>query len=340
MKNSIKRIQSESMLSTLLSARILRKANTYRYITLAAMALTFAACSQDEDFDPQTDSDAVRINATIGTVPQTRLAYGDEDVNGEETTTFTEEDQIRVQNTKRTTKNIATYKLDADGKTWTIADGALVWNGSSTNQFQAWYPANENASYDSFELPTDQSSDALLAAADWMTASTNEMAKPTDGTINLAFQHLLTMVTIRVSGWGTEYLATEQSISDVEIHTITTSIGKDSEGNAVNNDISSTGIIPLHKEVSGTNSYTAIVCPYVYTGNEKVMTLTVNNQDNLTVFALGNKELTYYGLQPGKHYTFFLKVGHDYAEISSISVEEWETTDNIDGGVAEGVVTQ
>ena len=325
MKNSIKRIQSESMLSTLLSARILRKANTYRYITLAAMALTFAACSQDEDFDPQTDSDAVRINATIGTMPQTRLAYSDEDVNSEEATTFTEGDQIRVQNTKRTTKNIATYKLDADEKTWTIADGALVWNGSSTNQFQAWYPANEKASYDSFKLPTDQSSDVLLAAADWMTASTDEMAKPTDGTINLAFRHLLTMVTIKISMWGTEYPATEQSISDVKIHTITTSIGKDNEGNAVNNDISSTGITPLYKEVSGINSYTAIVCPGKYAGDEKVMTLTVNNQDNLTVFALGNKELTDYGLQPGKHYTFHLKVGKN--KLTLIHT----TTDNLPG---------
>ena len=269
-------------------------------------------------------------------MPQTRLAYGDEDDNYEEATTFTEGDQIRVNNLKRDAKNIATYKLDADGKTWTIADGALVWNGgTTTNQFQAWYPANENASYVSFELSTDQSSDALLAAADWMTASTDEMAKPTDGTINLAFQHLLTMVTIRVSAWGTEYLATEQSISDVKIHTITTSIGKDSEGKAVNNDISSTGITPLHKKVSGIDSYTAIVCPYVYAGNDRVMTLTVNKQDDLTVFALGNRELTYNGLQPGKHYTFRLKVGQDNAEISSISVEEWGTTDNLYDGVAE-----
>ena len=173
-----------------------------------------------------------------------------------------------------------------------------------------------------------------------MTASTNEMAKPTDGTIKLAFQHQLTMVTIKILGWGAEYPAIEQSISDVKIHTITTSIGKDSEGNAVNNDISSTGIIPLHKEVSGIKSYTAIVCPGKYAGNDEVMTLTVNKQDSLTVFALGNKELTDFGLQPGKHYTFHLKVGKDYAEISSISVEEWETTDNIDGGVAEEVVTQ
>lgn len=335
MKNSIKRIQSESMLSTLLSARILRKANTYRYITLAAMALTFAACSQDEDFDPQTDSNAVKINATIGTMPQSRLAYSDEDDNYEEVTTFTEGDKIIVENTKRDVKNIAIYKLDADRKTWTIADGVLLWNDdTTTSQFQAWYPANEDASYDSFGLPTDQSSDALLAAADWMTASTDEMTKPTDGTINLDFQHLLTMVTIRVKAWGTEYPVENRSISDVKIYTITTGIGKDSEGKAVNNDISPIGITPLHKKVSGIDSYTAIVYPYVYAGNDRVMTLTVNNQDDLQVFALGNRELMYNGLQPGKHYTFELTVGQDYAEINSISVEEWGTTDNIDGGVA------
>lgn len=307
------------------------------------MALTFAACSQDEEFAPQTDSDAVRINATIGTMPQSRLAYGDKDANDQESTTFTEGDRINVENTKRDVRNIATYKLDADRETWTIADGALVWNGSTTtSQFQAWYPANEDASYDSFELPTDQSSNALLAAADWMTASTDEMIKPTDSTINLDFKHLLTMVTIRVVTWGTEYPDGNRSIRDVKIYTITTDISKNSEGKAVNNDIyiQPIGITPLLKKVSGIDSYTAIVCPYVYAPEDRVMTLTVNNQDDYTVYALGNRELMYNGLQPGKHYTFDLTVGQDYAEINSVSVEEWGTTDNIDGGVAEGVVTQ
>ena len=34
---------------------------TNKYIALAAVALTFVACTQDEDFIPQGDADAVRL---------------------------------------------------------------------------------------------------------------------------------------------------------------------------------------------------------------------------------------------------------------------------------------
>ena len=44
---------------------------------LTAMTLTFAACTQEDDFTPQTDGDAVKINATIGRL-QTRVAYEDD----------------------------------------------------------------------------------------------------------------------------------------------------------------------------------------------------------------------------------------------------------------------
>ena len=48
-----------------------------KYVVLAAMTLTFAACTQEDDFTPQTDGDAVKINATIGRL-QTRVAYEDD----------------------------------------------------------------------------------------------------------------------------------------------------------------------------------------------------------------------------------------------------------------------
>ena len=47
---------------------------TNKYIALAAVALTFVACTQDEDFIPQGDADAVKITASIGAL-QTRVSY-------------------------------------------------------------------------------------------------------------------------------------------------------------------------------------------------------------------------------------------------------------------------
>ena len=281
-----------------------------KYIALAAMALTFAACTQEDDFTPQTDGDAVRINATIGRL-QTRVAYED---NG--ATNFINGDEICVQNTLRETKNIATYTFD--GTTWTTTD-ALVWNGGTAeSQFQAWYPAT--ASFDEFTLPTDQISIEDLSVADWMTASTSAMVKPSDKTINLAFEHKLAKITVEVTEFTSQfgddpclYGATIYSLSDEYV--------------TVNG-----GIRPVLRG----NAATAIVCPGKYTAGTYLMGVTISDSDRHQTFlnVPVNAFLTDTGLEAGKHYTFSLKVGKDAISITKVLVEPW-TTKEIDGGVAE-----
>ena len=281
-----------------------------KYIVLAAMALTFAACTQEDDFTPQTDGDAVKINATIGAM-QTRVAYED---NG--ATNFINGDKICVQNTLRDTKNIATYTFD--GTTWTTTD-ALVWNGGTAeSQFQAWYPAT--ASFDKFTLPTDQISIEELAAADWMTASTSAMVKPADKTINLAFEHKLAKITVEVTEFTSQfgddpclYGATIYSLRDEYV--------------TVNG-----GIIPVLRG----NAATAIVCPGKYEPGTDLMSVTISDSDRHQTFlnVPVNAFLTNTGLQAGKHYKFSLKVGKEAVSISSVSVADWNK-EEINGGVAE-----
>ena len=281
-----------------------------KYIVLAAMALTFAACTQEEDFTPQMDGDAVKINATIGKL-QTRVEYEDDGA-----TNFINGDEICVQNTLRDTKNIATYTFD--GTTWTTTD-ALVWNGGTAeSQFQAWYPAT--ASFDKFTLPTDQISIEELAAADWMTASTSAMVKPTDKTINLAFEHKLAKITVEVTEFTSQfgddpclYGATIYSLSDDYV--------------TVNG-----GIRPVLRG----NAATAIVCPGTYTAGTDLMAVTISDSDRHQTFlnVPVNAFLTDTGLEAGKHYTFSLKVGKDAISITKVNVEPW-TTYTIDGGEAE-----
>ena len=283
-----------------------------KYIALAAMALTFAACTQEDDFTPQTDGDAVKINATIGRL-QTRVAYED---NG--ATNFINGDEICVQNTLRETKNIATYTFD--GTTWTTTD-ALVWNGGTAeSQFQAWYPAT--ASFDEFTLPTDQISIEELAAADWMTASTSAMVKPADKTINLAFEHKLAKITVQVTEFTSQF-------GDDPYLTAATIYSLSDEYVTVNGGI---------KPVLGGNAATAIVCPGKYAAGTNLMDVTISDdgrQTNLNVPV--NAFLTNTGLEAGKHYTFTLKVGKDVVSIDDVTVADWNEED-IDGGVAEEVV--
>ena len=285
-----------------------------KYITLAAMALTFAACTQEDDFTPQTDGDTVKINATIGRL-QTRVAYEDDGA-----TNFINGDEICVQNILRENKNIATYTFD--GTTWTTTD-ALVWNGGTAeSQFQAWYPAT--ASFDKFTLPTDQNSIEELPVADWMTASTSAMVKPDDNTINLAFEHKLAKITVQITEFTSQFgddprlmAATIYSLSDEYV--------------TVNG-----GIQPVLRG----NAATAIVCPGRYAVGTNLMEIRIFDAGHETYHEVPvNAFLTDTGLEAGKHYTFSLKVGKDAISINKVNVVPW-TTKEIDGGMAEEVEPQ
>ena len=294
---------------------------TNQYIALAVLALTFAACTQDEDFIPQGDGDAVKISASIGAL-QTRVSY---DAKGY--TTFDKGDQIRVKNTLRTSKNIATYTLTDEG--WNTAD-AFVWSSTSLNQFEAWYPVTDGTSFDTFTLPTEQNSSALLGAADWMTIGTKEIEKPSDKTLKLHFLHMLTKVTVNVTSWGSEYDGTDKTIEDVKIYSLATDIVQDREG--LIGQIKTASLTPIAPLADG-NSYTAIVCPGLYSSDQKFMTFTVNGTDNLTVLAKVSSPIE---IEAAKHYTFNLTVGKEAVTISSVEVIPWAKKE-INGGVAEDV---
>ena len=283
---------------------------TLRYIALAALTLSFAACEQ-EDFNPavQGDPDAVKINATIGNM-QTRVAYsGDNGV-----TNFVNGDAIKVVNLMRTSKNEATYTT-TDGTNWT-STAAMVWTSSSKNIFQAWYPVAEYSSYDTFTIPTDQGDATKLASADWMTASTGEIDKPGNGVLDLSFQHRLAKVTVNLT-FSSQYPEGNQYVSDFIFLT----------------NEETTQIITALK--NSETSYTAILRPGEYADESSFIYLMMDNIDEH--YVLGKTTTAAINLEAGKHYTFTLKVGKDVVSIDKVTVADWNEED-IDGGVAEEVV--
>ena len=282
---------------------------TLKYIALAAMTLSFAACTQEEDITPQGDPDAVKINATIGNM-QTRVAYsGDNGV-----TNFVNGDAIKVVNLMRTSKNEATYTT-TDGTNWTTTD-AMVWNSSSKNKFQAWYPVADYSSYDTFTIPTDQSDATKLASADWMTASTEEIDKPGNGVLDLNFQHRLAKVTVNLT-FGSQYPEGFQLVSDFKFLT---------------NEETPQAITPL---ANSETSYTAILRPGEYADEDYFIYLMMDDIDEH--YVLGKTTTSAINFEAGKHYTFTLKVGKDVVSIDDVTVADWNEED-IDGGVAEEVV--
>ena len=281
---------------------------TLRYIALAALTLSFAACEQ-EDINPavQGDPDAVKINATIGAL-QTRVAYGE---NG--ATNFVNGDAIKVVNLMRTSKNEATYTT-TDGTNWTTTD-AMVWNSSSKNIFQAYYPVAGYSSYDTFTIPTDQSDATKLASADWMTASTEEIDKPGNGVLDLSFQHRLAKVTVNLT-FSSQYPKGFQHVSDFTFYT---------------NEATPQAITAL---ANSETSYTAILRPGEYAEESYFIYLMMDGIEEH--YVLGKTTTSAINFEAGKHYTFTLKVGKDVVSIDEVTVADWNEED-IDGGVAEEV---
>ena len=282
---------------------------TLRYIALAALTLSFAACEQ-EDINPavQGDPDAVKINATIGNM-QTRVAYSDD--NG--VTNFVNGDAIKVVNLMRTSKYEATYTT-TDGTNWTTTD-AMVWNSSSKNKFQAWYPVAEYSSYDAFTIPTDQSDATKLASADWMTASTGEIDKPGNGVLDLSFQHRLAKVTVNLT-FSSQYPKGFQHVSDFTFYT---------------NEETQQAITAL---ANSETSYTAILRPGEYADESYFIYLMMDDIEEH--YVLGKTTTSAINFEAGKHYTFTLKVGKDVVSIDDVTVADWNE-EEIDGGVAEEV---
>ena len=289
------------------------------FLLSAFCFLLFVSCSQEEFLPQETDSDAVKISASIGKL-QTRVSYD------ERNTTFDENDQIKVVNKLRTSKNVATYTLTDEE--WNTAD-PFVWNGASKNEFEAWYPLT--ASYTTFTIPTDQSSEQLLGAADWMTASSGEIDKPENQTLNLDFQHQLSKVTVTIADWNDEFGGTAQEVSTPKIYSKGTDIEVVYATDGPNVTTSDGALTAITPSAVG-HTYTAIVAPAKYATTDKFMTFTVNGQE-MTVLATPSS-LNEEGLQAGLHYLFDLKVGKDAVTLYSVKVTPWEEK-TIDGGVAE-----
>ncbi len=176
---------------------------TYKYITLAALALGFAACTQDDDFAPQQE-DIVKIaSANIATEVQTRVNTLDDGTQWENT------DQILLVNNSRDNKNSGTYTYNDNA--WSLTSGTVLY-ASGTNSFTAYYPAVVD-----FTLPTDQSDEAKIKSADRMTATADGVAK--GEAVALSFVRENAMVTITPS-FNTEF-GDDAAISSLQIAGIT-----------------------------------------------------------------------------------------------------------------------
>lgn len=236
--------------------------------------------------------------------------------------------------TNETRKNLDKNKSEAvytfNGTVWSskTKDSYVVWEGKGENTFHAVYPYN--AGYTLFTLPSDQSSVDKLASSDWMTATcTTDKSKDE---IAFDFGHLLTKVTVNITGWNDEYTG-EETVTNVKFYSkgnaFHAAYGTDNQVTVTTSESSLKEVTPL--EDTATKSYTAIIAPVTYADGETFMKLKVDNEE-LTVLA---NETLKDGLQSGCHYTFEITVGKDKVALTQVRVNNWIQDSTISDVIAE-----
>lgn len=234
---------------------------TYKYIALAALALGFTACSQDEDFTPQQEDIVQIASANIATEVQTRVnTLGDG-------TLFENADQILLVNGSRTSKNNGTYTYD--GTNWNLTTGTILYASSGTNDFTAYYPASVN-----FTLPADQSTESGIKSADRMVATTNGVSKGT--AVALSFERQNAKITITPT-FDTQYEGkTISDITDFKIGEITPYLPVNGTAYTAILEPSETGFTVTLKV--GQDELTAESSTKIEAGNHYTFSLTVGKE--------------------------------------------------------------
>ena len=206
-------------------------------------------------------------------------------------------------------------RATTDGDTWTWENNDVIglnvtgYNGTSSSYtITAWYPGdNVTTTATSFNIPGDQSTDAKLCDADYMTYS----GALNNTTPSVALEHRLCKVAVTISGYE-DYSSTPVVESEVFYSYLTVNYNND----AWTGTGELTSITPFKTESSadGHHTYQAIVAPA--SSYSLFMTLMVNGKDR-TVNC--NQALV-----SGNAYTFNLTVRNPDAATRSAGISDYE----------------
>ena len=273
-----------------------------KIFALMAAALSLTACSTNDIADiTHDDADNVVNVASV-----TRSGEG-----ASTTSTIPSFHLINItQATKRNVNFEADFTYDNNTNQYTQVPGSkVVWynvkdadGNEIPNEFKAFSPIKtdkNNASLETFNLPTDQSSATLLQSADWMTGKPDpnpikKSAAPSGLALN--FSHNYSKLCFNVVP---QEDITESALSGADIKVLGS-------------------IKPYYNSTFKTIE--AIVEPKDYTTNDEIIQISLSN---------GGESYALNFLQPitfeaGKQYNYSLKLGHNAITISSVSVSDWE----------------
>ena len=264
---------------------------------MGIVGLLFAGCSSEDDIlsSFHNDPNAVHITAEVGKASADGFTRSNPLGTTEaDQKKFNTDDEISV---KADGQAAVTYKFN--GTEWIPQDDKFLKWESETMNFIAYYPASYTGG--AITQPTEYTSEASLAAADYMSFSSS-VNKPTDNnTLTLNMNRQMARVVVDIVGFNDQY-AQNTTVNSVTIN----------------------GVKAYKHSVDNEDKYYALIVPCEAQDDKEFLSLNVgeNNTETLTGIP---------ALAAGKSYTYQLTVGKNKVSVTGITVADWTTGDAISG---------
>ena len=305
---------------------------TYQYIALAALALSLAACSQEDDFIPQGNQKGAPI--TIASVGVANLA----------TRATIEDDKLVEGNigvTITSTGNDDRYKGSnvrwyGSNGVWGLVENqkVVLYEGNGESQkIYAYYPYAKDIIEGTENLPVTlpEAFGSNFEGYDYLC--TKEGISLAQNPVSLTLSHAFSKVSVSVNMMGTELegdMVTEIALDNVphngERSATTGAIDPDKYGPA-------NGRIALYGyDDEDYDEVADYYIGYALPNAATTLDLRVTMQSGRIFTA---KAPISGGMTDGVHYLISMKVGKDAVTVSDVSVQPWGNGGTLESGVAE-----
>lgn len=305
---------------------------TYQYIALAALALSLAACSQEDDFIPQGNQKGAPI--TIASVGVANLA----------TRATIEDDKLVEGNigvTITSTGNDDRYKGSnvrwyGSNGVWGLVENqkVVLYGGNGESQkIYAYYPYAKDIIEGTENLPVTlpEAFDSNFEGYDYLC--TKEGISLSQNPVSLTLSHAFSKVSVSVNMMGNELegdMVTEIALDNVphngERSATTGAIDPDKYGPA-------NGRIALYGyDDEDYDEVADYYIGYALPNAATTLDLRVTMQSGRIFTA---KAPISGGMTDGVHYLISMKVGKDAVTVSDVSVQPWGNGGTLESGVAE-----
>lgn len=288
------------------------------YAALAYFAITFSACTQNEDVAPTLKGQEINVVFSVGGV-QTRvntLGAGNRWENG---------DQINVlQIYGDESTNTGKYQyIEENGQARWNSLKTIRWEREERCELIAWFPSDITNPL-TYNLHTDQSDEDLLKKADLINGYWYDVP---NNYVEIDMYHRMSMVSIIYHVGTADY--PNKDISNPQVYSKHTRVSFERDLEQKQFVMSSpTGNPDWVKACKHDGDmFSAIVIPGSYKTNEIFLKFKIGDK-NFHAKMMSNTEF-----QEGHRYTYKLDVGKDKVKLTQISVDDlkgWDSNNEED----------